>query len=182
MIAAAVLVADGLRDDLGKADAALVLGNTVSPQGIPSDRLKARLDRTISLYREGYFRKIIASGGVGKEGYPEGTAMADYLVSQGIPRENILVDNLGIDTWASARNTKKILDLLNLKTVLVVSQYFHVPRSRLALTQAGIATVYTAHAYYFEPRDLYSISREVPAWFKYLLRPEPGVRESGPAP
>ena len=33
---ALMIVGDGLTDELGKADAALVLGNTVDPQGNPS--------------------------------------------------------------------------------------------------------------------------------------------------
>ena len=72
-----------LSDELEKADVALVLGNKVEPDGTPSARLAARLDRTAELYHEGYFPLVIVSGGTGKEGYPEGTAMRDYLVNKG---------------------------------------------------------------------------------------------------
>jgi vancomycin permeability regulator SanA len=47
---------------------ALVLGSKVEQEGTPSPRLRARLDRTLELFRDGWFAFIIASGGLGKEG------------------------------------------------------------------------------------------------------------------
>ena len=48
--------------------------------------------------------------------------------------------------------------------------YFHVPRMRLALRRSGVAPVFSAHARYFEMRDVYSIAREVVGYGAYLLR------------
>ncbi len=159
----------GLRDDIQPADVALVLGNKVEPDGTPSARLQARLDTAVALYRKGYFKKVIVSGGTGREGFPEGTAMRDYLVRQGLPESAILVDNEGVDTRSSARNTATILKAASGRSVLVISQYFHIPRAKLALEQEGVAPVYHAHPSYFESRDVYSILREAPAYGKYLL-------------
>ena len=44
-LAAAALVAAGLQADAPQADVAVVLGNAVAPDGKPSPRLAARLDR-----------------------------------------------------------------------------------------------------------------------------------------
>lgn len=164
----AVIVIDGLNDRLGKADVALVLGNTVESDGKPSRRLQARLDRTVQLYKEGDFPLVIASGGVGKEGYDEGVVMRDYLVAQGIPAGSVLVDSQGTTTWASARNTLQIVRERRLTSVLVVSQYFHLPRARLALRRFGVEAVYSAHAFFFEARDGYSSVREVFGYGQYL--------------
>src|SRR5665213_1049418 len=98
-----------MTDHLGKADIALVLGNKVNSDGSLSPRLKARLDTAVSLFQKGYFQKIIVSGGTGKEGFPEGTAMKHYLVTEGIPDSAILTDDHGVDTQASADNTVSIL-------------------------------------------------------------------------
>ena len=98
----AILVVAGLRDDIGKADAALVLGCKVELDGTPSTRLRARLDRTLELYQAGHFPKIITSGGVGKEGFDEAAVMRDYLVARGVPTEHIIVDSDGTTTFASA--------------------------------------------------------------------------------
>jgi len=169
----AALVLAGLTDHLGHADAALVLGNTVNPDGTPSPRLKARLDKALSLYRDGYFPKIIVSGATGKEGVPEGTAMKKYLVQAGVPESAVIVDDQGVDTFASAKNTAEILRAGKSKSILVVTQYFHIPRSKLSLSRFGISPIYNAHPDYFEARDIYSILREGPAYLKYFIRPAP---------
>ena len=60
--------------------------------------------------------------------------------------------------------------VLSWRSVCVVTQYYHVPRSRLAMRRFGISPVYSVHARYFEWRDLFSICREVAGWAKYTLR------------
>ena len=170
LLATGALVWDGLRDELGHADVALVLGNTVHPDGTPSRRLSARIERTLELYREGYFPLILVSGGLGKEGHDEAVVMREYLVQRGVPAEAILVDSEGLNTFASARKTQQLMSERGLSKALVITQYFHVPRSKLALKKFGIPTVYSAHARYFEGRDLYSIPREIAGMLKYTLR------------
>jgi uncharacterized SAM-binding protein YcdF (DUF218 family) len=61
-----------------------------------------------------------------------------------------------------------------LRSAVVVTQYFHITRSRLALKQAGIQDVSSAHARFFEMRDIYSVLREVVALPVYLLRSAKG--------
>ena len=170
IIATLWLVCDGLMDRPGKADVGLVLGNTVMPDGSPSARLKARLDRTIEAYKAGQFPWVIASGGVGKEGHDEAAVMRQYLISQGIPADHIIADSHGDTTFASAINTLSIAKERHFKRVMVVSQYFHLPRSRLALQRLGLGPVYTAHAHFFEWRDVYSSLRETLGYVKYSFR------------
>jgi vancomycin permeability regulator SanA len=170
LLCAVIIAVAGLHDDIGHADVALVLGSKVEADGGPSPRLRARLDKAVELYRAGCFPEIIASGGIGKEGYDEAVVMKAYLVAHGIPTERVIVDNSGATTFASARKTRQILRDEKLSSVLVISQYFHIPRARLALGRFGIATVYTAHANLFEWRDVYSSLREVPGWLEYWFR------------
>ena len=170
LIALTVLISSGLKDQMGKADVALVLGNTVNIDGTPSPRLRARLDKTLELYRDGYFPTIIVSGGIGIEGYDEAKVMRDYLVSHGVSADQIIMDNEGINTYASAKKTLQIICESNKKSVFVVSQYFHLPRARLTLERLGISPVYSAHANFFEWRDIYSSLREVVAYISYSLR------------
>jgi vancomycin permeability regulator SanA len=170
LLGTAILFIAGLRDEVGKADVALVLGSKVERDGTPSARLRARLDRTLELYRAGNFSKIITSGGVGKEGFDEASVMRDYLVANGIPREHVIVDSSGTNTFASAKNTLQIAHQHAFNSVLVVSQYFHIPRAKMALHRFGISTVYTAHAHCFEFRDIYSSFREFFGYLSYLFR------------
>lgn len=167
-LATLLLVSAGLRDEIHEADVAVVLGNTVNPDGTPSHRLAARLDRAVELYRRGLFKNVVVSGGVGREGFDEAEVMKDYLVNQGVPRASIVVDSLGLTTAATAKNTAALAKLHGWSRVLVVSQYFHIPRCRLAFAQAGLAPVFSAHARYFELRDVYSILRELVGYAAYL--------------
>ena len=166
----AILVISGFNDQVGKADIALVLGNKVESDGTPSPRLRARLDKTLELYREGYFPMVIASGGLGKEGFDEAIVMKDYLVAHGIPQERVIVDSLGSTTFMSAKNTRDIARKLKITRVLVISQYYHLPRARLALERFGIPELYSAHARFFEARDVYSSVREFFGYLNYLFR------------
>ena len=169
-LGAVILSIAGLRDDLGHAEVALVLGNTVAPDGTPSPRLRARLDKTLELYRQGYFPMIIVSGGVGKEGYDEAVVMRDYLAAHDVPGDRIITDSAGHTTYASARNTRRIAQQRHFDSVFVISQYFHIPRSRLALRRFGFTTVHSAHADYMEARDIYAVPRELAGYIRYIFR------------
>lgn len=168
LVGAAAIVIDGLTDTVAPSDVAVVLGNTVQPDGTPSDRLAARLDRSVDLWEAGTVQAILVSGATGKEAVPEGDAMRRYLVQQGVPGNRIIVDNAGVDTSATARNAAGIMAARGYDSAIVVTQYFHIPRARLAMQREGIETR-TAHASFFEARDIYSTARELVAYPVYFL-------------
>jgi vancomycin permeability regulator SanA len=163
------ITADGLTDELERADVAVVLGNTVERNGQPSERLRARLDKAVELYEKNLTAKIIVSGGFGAEGFEEADVMRDYLVAKNIPESAIILDKDGYNTHKTAVNTKRIMAAHNFKSATIVSQYFHITRTRLAFQKAGIENISAAHAEYFEWRDAYSILREVVGFYSYLL-------------
>lgn len=163
-----IITVDGLNDDLGKSDVAVILGNKVELDGTPSARLEGRLNKAIELYEKGYFDYIIVSGGFGKEGYSEAIVMKEYLVKKGISGESILVDEEGNNSHMTAKNTKKIMDQKGFRTATVISQFYHITRTRLAFNKVGL-DVYSAHSTSYEARDIYSLIREFPAYYKYLM-------------
>lgn len=180
LIACAAIALSGLNDRLGRADVAVILGNKVEDDGRASTRLAVRLDEAVALYRQGWFRHVIVSGAVGPNGYDEPRVMKAYLVRRGVPAEAVIMDSKGANTRLTAENSALIMKAHGFRSALVVSQYFHIPRCRLAFAQAGIAPVYGAHARFFSPRDLYSIPREVAGYAVYWLRrPAAGSRPSG---
>jgi len=172
-VGAALLAADGLTDRVAAADLAVIPGNRIEPDGHPSARLAARLDRAAELYRAGLARELFVSGGTGVEGFDEARVMRDYLVAHGVPAAAIHEDPDGRDTWATAQHAAALMRERKLTSAIAVSQYFHVPRTRLALERCGVATVYGAHAHYFDVRDAWSLAREVPAWVWYDVRHVP---------
>ena len=165
----AVVTIDGVKDELKAVDVAVILGNKVEENGKPSERLQCRLDRAVELYNKKYFKYVIVSGGVGKEGFDEAKVMKEYLIKQGVPEEKIFMDSQGNNTLLTAKNSKKIMDSKDLKSVMVISQFYHISRTKLAFKKVGFEKVYSAHGKYFELRDIYSLVREVPAYYKYLF-------------
>ncbi len=161
---------DGLSDRIRHADVIVVFGNTINSDGKPSDRLKARLDKAIQLFQEGFSTAVLVSGGIEPNGFDEASVMKAYLLQNSVPAPSIYSDNQGVDTYNTARNTSTLMQRNHWSSVIIVSQYFHIARARMAFRRFGIPTIYSAHADYFEPRDLYSLSREVIAFLIYGVR------------
>jgi vancomycin permeability regulator SanA len=170
LLAAITLVLSGLDEHIEKADMIVVPGNTVFPDGTPSPRLQARLDMALKLYKEHHAPIIFVSGGTGVEGVDEAVAMFNYLTKNGIPSSAIVKDSLGINTAATARNAENYMRSNNLKSAIVATQYFHIPRTKLALERNGVQVAGTAYARYFEMKDIYSTLREVVAYPVYYAK------------
>lgn len=170
LLTAGIIAAIGLNDKIAKADAIVVLGNAVMPNGQPSPRLRARIERAIDAYRQGIAPLIIVSGGTGIEGHDEAEVMARYLQQRGIPTTSIIRDGSGINTAATASNVARFAHQRDIRSVFIVSQYFHIFRSQLAITHAGLKVAGHAHAHYYEARDLYSLARETIGYPVYLFR------------
>ncbi|WP_028980624.1 YdcF family protein [Sporocytophaga myxococcoides] len=161
------IAADGLMDDEVKTDCILILGNKVNKDGTLSPRLKARVDKGLQLFRENPSSIIIVSGGLGKEGYYEGTEMKKYLIDRGVPVDNVIADDLGNNTLQTANNYMELSKTHHLSSVTVVSQYYHISRTKHLLKKVGAGQVYGVHADFFEWRDFYSMFRECIAFYKY---------------
>lgn len=156
---------DGLHDNEKNADIAVILGNKVNEDGTLSERLEKRLECGLNLYRKHRVKKIIVSGGLGKEGFYEGDKMRDFLIANKVPDTAIIVDNLGNNTRATVINTMKLKDSLNFKSIIVVSQYYHVTRTKMLFRKQGFKNVASVSPNYFEIKDLYSILREFVGYY-----------------
>ena len=164
----AILV-DGFVTRPRPADLAVVFGSKVETSGRPSHRLAARLDAAQDLYRRGLVHTIFVSGGTGVEGFDESQVMRDYLLARGIPESDVHADPDGRTTALTCENARAYLAERREETVNVVSQYFHLTRAKIACARAGVRVVGGAAPRFFEGRDLYSLAREVPGIYAYLL-------------
>jgi vancomycin permeability regulator SanA len=160
---------DGLRTGQQRADMGVILGNKVNEDGSLSERLRQRLACGLALYRSGRVKRLLVSGGLGKEGFYEGDKMRDYLRAHGVPDSVIIVDNQGNNTRQTVRNTLRLRPQLRFRSLLVVSQFYHISRTKMLFRQAGFTAVSGASPWYFEWRDAYSLLREFPAYYKELL-------------
>jgi len=167
----AFLLIDGFRPPVLPADLAVVLGSKVHPDGQPSSGLERRLEKALALYRGGAVRAVLVSGGHGAEGLQEADVMCDFLVRNGVPATAIILDRAGNNTRLTAIHAHGIMQARGWRSAIVVSQYYHVPRAKLALRQEGVGQVSGAAAEYrFAWTDPWSILREWAGFYSYLLR------------
>ena len=169
------LVYDGLNDQGDHADCAVVLGHAVKADGQPGPILRARLDRAVKLFRDGEVPLVIVSGASHLDSHDEATSMARYLEEHQVPAEDIVEDHGGLNTDGTARGVAKIMRQRNLHSVMVVSHYYHITRTKLALRHEGITGLSQAHVGAVGKQDAFNVAREVVGIyyyiFKYYLKP-----------
>jgi len=165
----------GKTDYRRMADVAIVPGCRVYADGRPSDALKDRVRTACQLYRDGWTRKLLFSGGPGDGAISEVESMRKMAIQLGVRSEDILLDDQGLNTQATVRNSKPILKNLNASRILVVSHFYHLPRIKLAYQRAGL-DVYTVPAKesYLLRQMPYNMAREVAALWVYYARPLAG--------
>jgi len=122
----------GPRDQARPADAALVLGREFFPDGSIRPELYARVDRAAALYRAGQVKHLVltgASGGSRHPGPTEAGVMRELLVARGVPIEAMAVEIHARSTEENFACSMPILGELHARTVLVVTDPWHMPRA-----------------------------------------------------
>ena len=129
--------------------AMIVLGAALRGERL-SDVLRRRLDAALAYWQQHPETLIVTTGGQGNgEALPEGQAMRDYLVAQGVPEEQILVDDTSTSTEENLRNARALLEQAGLSAdvpVAVVTNAFHCYRAGCYARQAGFSQVRTLPA------------------------------------
>src|SRR4051794_6876669 len=124
--------------DTGKvphAQAALVLGAQVMPNGAPSSMLSDRIDAAAELYAAHKVDKLLLSGDHSRKTYDEVGTMKRVLLAKGIPARDIFEDHAGFDTWDSAQRARRVFDV---NSAVVVTQRFHMARALYDARRAGL--------------------------------------------
>ncbi|WP_276482187.1 YdcF family protein [Paraflavitalea pollutisoli] len=163
------VVADGARPFTGKADVAVVLGNTVFADGTLSPWLQGRVDEALRLYRNGQVSTLFVSGGIGTSDFPEGDGMRNYLHAKGVPDTAIVVDNAGDNSYLTAKNLLQWNGARHYRSAVVVTSFYHITRSKYIVDKLGMEAVAGASSNYRAWADWYGLLREFPAYYKYLL-------------
>jgi len=120
------------------ADAAIVLGAAVWSTGV-SPVFRERINHGIDLYRTGKVRKLIFTGGQGNPGEPtESSAARDYALQNGVPAQDILIEEKSHTTYENIQYAKQVADTHNIKRVLIVSDPLHMKRAVLMAQDVGL--------------------------------------------
>ncbi len=101
-----------------------------------------RLIYTEKLYRKGIINKILISGGSGmliKNEYKEAFAIRNHMIENGIPDDDIIIENNSRNTKENAFLSAEILkrDFQN-KSVLLITSALHMKRAIFCFEKAGI--------------------------------------------
>lgn len=164
----AVWIKSREEDDAVPSDCIVVLG--AKAHGLEPGRvLRARLDRARQAYAQGLGGKILVCGGKGTdETVPEAEAMAAYLKAQGVPDEDILLEQDSRNTRENLRFAKRIMEANGYQTCVLVTSDSHMARARLLARQEGLPAT-GSRAKSEGPGAWLSRVRECLSWIKYAL-------------
>lgn len=158
-------------DDPQPADAILILGARIRPDGTPTPALERRLDRALELYQAGYAPLVITTGARGNdEPMPEADAMRTYLLERGVPADAVLAENASYNTIESLENAKAMLDARGLSSAIIVTSDYHLWRALSMCRDIGLAATGAGsqNALTF-PVAIRNILQETLSWVKYVL-------------
>lgn len=133
------------RDEAKVSDVIIVLG-AAQYNGRPSKILKARLDHAVELYNRGFAKAIITTGGYGPDpNFSEAQVSTEYLMKHGINLIDIVTEQASLTTRDSIRAATGVMKSKGWKTVVVVSDGFHLYRLKEMFGDEGIVA-YTSPA------------------------------------
>ncbi len=126
------------RDEARRSQAIVVFG-AAQYDGTPSPVLRARLDHAAQLYRRGYARRVVVTGGRHPgDRFTEAAVSARYLTSKGVPASAILREVRGRTSWESLAAAARFLKRRDVNEVVLVSDGFHAARIAAMASELGL--------------------------------------------
>jgi len=139
----------------------IVLTGVTSGWRTPHDRVyfqrgADRVTHTVQLYKEGFIRKILVSGGSGrivKVDEPEADELKKALLLMGVKEEDIYLENESRNTYESAVAIKKMYGAtIKPEDCLLITSSFHMRRSLACFRKAGMEMDTFTTDFYSHPR------------------------------
>ncbi len=111
----------------GPADAIIVLGAAVRPDGTPSPSLQARADGAVALWRAGAAPVVVCTGAHHLRPPGEAVVTANLLRTAGVPDAALLLDEKSRNTRGNLEMARGLLPAA--RRVYVVTEPFHMGRA-----------------------------------------------------
>lgn len=145
----------------------IVLGSGLKNGDEVTPLLAGRVDKGIQAYKENTGSMLILSGGKGEdEKIAEGEAMKNYALQQGVPRENMIVENQSTTTQENLLFSKKLINQDgNRGNVLIVTNRYHLLRALLLAKNLGI----DCDGRGSKTKFYFSVNAFVREWIAYLV-------------
>jgi uncharacterized SAM-binding protein YcdF (DUF218 family) len=131
---------------LAPADAVLVLGGAMKPALPPREFIEVgdpadRVLHAARLFAAGKAPVVVVSGGRlpwQTRGEPEARAIEALLVTLGVPRDAIVLEDASANTHDNCVRSREILAARNARDVLLVTSALHMRRALATCRSAGI--------------------------------------------
>ncbi|MFN6564602.1 MAG: YdcF family protein [Nostoc sp. ChiSLP01] len=155
-----------------KADAAIVLGAAVWGEE-PSPVFRERINHAINLYKNGFVKTIVFTGGVGQSHEPaEAIVGKNYAISQQVKAADILTETQSRTTHQNLKNALEVANAHQLTKFLIVSDPLHMKRAVLMARNLGMdaypsPTPTTRYRSFNSQMEF--LSRETYFYFIYLV-------------
>lgn len=162
--------------DVPRADAILILGAYVFPDGTLSDMLRDRVTVGHELYQQKKAPKILVSGDHGHKNYDEVNTMKNYIKNQGVKGQDIFMDHAGFSTYESMYRAR---DIFQARRIIIVTQSYHLSRAVFIARELGLeAYGVNSDLHNYGPVMISYKLRETAArnkdfWLAKLLKPKP---------
>jgi vancomycin permeability regulator SanA len=163
-------------EEVPEADAVLILGAYVFPDGKLSFMLQDRITTGYDLYMSHKAPKIIVSGDHGRKDYDEVNTMKNVLKDKGITGKDIFMDHAGFSTYESIYRAR---DIFKVRKVIIVTQGYHLGRAVFIARTMGLQAYGVAsdlHNYgpvmvQYQLREMAARNKDF--WLSKLLKPQP---------
>lgn len=148
-----------------KADAIIVMGAAINSPALYNRSMEA-----LEIYQSDFAPAMVLSGGrISDKDISEATYMQRAIQSKATKPLNLILDEDSHNTYENIRNSKS--QLPSAKSVIIVTDKFHIARSVIMAKSLGFEDVYW-HApkgeYYPRKELVYYYAREFAAMISYL--------------
>ena len=120
-----------------EAPVAIILGGGMQEDGTQTRMQEDRVATGIALYNAGRVETLVMSGDDGQNRFNEIEAMKAQAIEAGVAEEDILLDPHAYRTYLSCYRAKHEFGF---KKVVLVTQFFHIPRAIYFCDRQGIET------------------------------------------
>jgi len=129
----------GVHDEAQRADAIVVLGARVDPDGQAGPDLRVRTLHAVDLFQRGLAPYIICTGGFQDDRLSAASVGCRLAAAQGVPADKTLLADGSSTTREDAARTAELLAAKGWQTAILVSHPLHLERARLFFEAQGIS-------------------------------------------
>lgn len=120
------------------ADAIVVLGARIRPDGLPGPAAGRRVVQAVQLFEQGLAPVVVPSGGRRWHGHMEAISMLRMLQRLGVPKSAIVVEPFALSTLENAYFSTRLARLRRWRRLTVVTCPWHMPRAMANFEACGV--------------------------------------------